>query len=1101
MEKSSLRLTISVVIRLLLPLVFILVFSAGTSQSGETTVFGPNRYLRDISKPSVTTHSFSAQAGAAKLEVNNGTMNGQYQVTSAIITLNGKQILGPSDFSQIVFNFQVPVELQKQNTLTVDLRSAPGSYLGLRITQDEIFTTPFIEGVPTWRRPDLAVISLIVDPDRCDPGQEVTLTVTVANLRNGVSEPAALSFLVDDNEIARLPVPALGSGVKKELTAAWTAQGAGRRTIKAQLILPQETLDGDASNNFRQALVRVSGEPNPSPEVEYKVTLDPSPPTPGQPSLVNIAVRNPGFAELFLLQVTCLLDGQPLPAILGGSEETTISSLTPRSQAVQPPLPQPLGIILASVKPGETALATFAWNNPYPGEHILKIQGRLLHSEAELLGSLESLLAPIPDTTLLYDGSLPHEWTSMGPTIIPQTKSAGRMDTITISPASARVYAAAPFCGVWRSDHWGVIWQPTGDKLSHTVIPAVAIDPVNPDIVYSAAGDWGRPADTIYKSINGGQSWYAFATNVGGGIRKLAVRRISTGVLLYAATSQGLLRYQSTDPMALKSGPKYTSLSGDIHDMVVHPTDNNIVYAVRYFDVTKTDTQGNQFTVSGPQGIYRTKNGLSGNQGDMDWVDVSPYNTMYFDSVAIDLCRSNPKILYASVKSGGTEYTAGLGTLLIYMNANEGQPGSWKLQFTQDDTDVNYDFNYNPFLRVHPLDPNVIYYGGIKLYKAIKISLPFIGSFWFHTTVPNVHADQKTLEFTADGKYYFDLNDGGIWLCTTDPNTGLDVAYDRNFDLRTFMFYDIDVSQSHPDVMIGGLQDNGTLRYQSNLEWPEIRSGDGLYSLIAPSNDQRWYSQLQLLKDTRWTTDGGKTWNPINGPTGLEETANSGDPATKYITVDPVNPNHILAQGTLVQESWDGGTSWKKDPAFETHSASIRGDMNRMLFRPDQSYLASTWGGQIWYRRWWSTDPVLVADVPNTSVINMATAPTDDSVLFVLSAGPHAQRVQRIWQDMIGNWHTEAITGDLPSKHLISNSDIVWNCIAGDPNSTDVVYVGTDKGVFRGELGEGGWQWQPYNKGLPLVMVRDLVPVVSTGELRAATYGRGVWKVITNLPE
>ncbi len=69
----------------------------------------------------------------------------------------------------------------------------------------------------------------------------------------------------------------------------------------------------------------------------------------------------------------------------------------------------------------------------------------------------------------------------------------------------------------------------------------------------------------------------------------------------------------------------------------------------------------------------------------------------------------------------------------------------------------------------------------------------------------------------------------------------------------------------------------------------------------------------------------------------------------------------------------------------------------------------------------------------------------------------------------------------------------------GDGHKANVAYVGTDRGVFRGEAPyEGGiWSWKPYNDGLPLVEVRDLLVDPTSKELRAATWGRGAWTVIT----
>jgi hypothetical protein len=54
------------------------------------------------------------------------------------------------------------------------------------------------------------------------------------------------------------------------------------------------------------------------------------------------------------------------------------------------------------------------------------------------------------------------------------------------------------------------------------------------------------------------------------------------------------------------------------------------------------------------------------------------------------------------------------------------------------------------------------------------------------------------------------------------------------------------------------------------------------------------------------------------------------------------------------------------------------------------------------------------------------------------------------------------------------------------------VYIGTDIGVFyRDDVLNA---WVAFRNGLPTAPVTDLRINVSTGKLRAGTYGRGIWK-------
>jgi hypothetical protein len=68
--------------------------------------------------------------------------------------------------------------------------------------------------------------------------------------------------------------------------------------------------------------------------------------------------------------------------------------------------------------------------------------------------------------------------------------------------------------------------------------------------------------------------------------------------------------------------------------------------------------------------------------------------------------------------------------------------------------------------------------------------------------------------------------------------------------------------------------------------------------------------------------------------------------------------------------------------------------------------------------------------------------------------------------------------------------------IAVTPMNSKHIFVGTDVGVFRSL--DGGATWNPYQDGLPVVMVTDILYVPDpnrsgTDTLVVSTYGRGVY--------
>ena len=100
-------------------------------------VFGPQDYVRHPGAPVLITTNFSAQsppASAYTLHIANGGARGQYdRVASAVVTLNGEVVAAPQDFSQRVAVIDKSVRLLDQNTLSVEVRSAPGSGFTLQL--------------------------------------------------------------------------------------------------------------------------------------------------------------------------------------------------------------------------------------------------------------------------------------------------------------------------------------------------------------------------------------------------------------------------------------------------------------------------------------------------------------------------------------------------------------------------------------------------------------------------------------------------------------------------------------------------------------------------------------------------------------------------------------------------------------------------------------------------------------------------------------------------------------------------------------------------------------------------------------------------------
>jgi hypothetical protein len=104
--------------------------------SGQTALFGPERYVRDRGSPRAIIRTFAipTPTGSFTLVVELDKDAGA--VSSAVITLNGVTIVGPDAFTPPVQRITRSIGLRPTNTLTVELRSAPGSSLTITVFRE-----------------------------------------------------------------------------------------------------------------------------------------------------------------------------------------------------------------------------------------------------------------------------------------------------------------------------------------------------------------------------------------------------------------------------------------------------------------------------------------------------------------------------------------------------------------------------------------------------------------------------------------------------------------------------------------------------------------------------------------------------------------------------------------------------------------------------------------------------------------------------------------------------------------------------------------------------------------------------------------------------
>ncbi len=281
-----------------------------------------------------------------------------------------------------------------------------------------------------------------------------------------------------------------------------------------------------------------------------------------------------------------------------------------------------------------------------------------------------------------------------------------------------------PTSGIYRSTDGGDTWElltnglPSGNNVGRI---GLAISQSNPDILYAIYADDPGHFMGVYKTVDGGNSWYRvndselsdLFSSYGWYFGNIRVNPNNPNDV-YA---MGLHLYRSTD-----GGNSWYSVTGyyvhaDQHDLWIDP--NNTLHLI----------------LGNDGGIYISQNG--GN----NWQKSSDLPVTQFYRVTVDF--SNPERIYGGTQDNGTIRTLtgnlydwqliyggdGFFCIVDYTNPNiiyaEYQYGG-----LGKSTDGGYTFfdatsgidpydrrNWNTPVVMDPNDHNVLYYGTFRLYK------------------------------------------------------------------------------------------------------------------------------------------------------------------------------------------------------------------------------------------------------------------------------------------------------------------------------------------------------------------------------------------------
>ena len=649
-------------------------------------------------------------------------------------------------------------------------------------------------------------------------------------------------------------------------------------------------------------------------------------------------------------------------------------------------------------------------------------------------------------------------WVAKGPFDTPiilsnnKRRGNGRVNCIAFDPVDPDIiWVGAPSGGLWKSEDGGSNWQTNTDDLPVIGVSHIAIDPNNNQKMYIVTGD-ADATDTysigILKSIDGGISWDTTGLSY-----TVAQEQTVNKVLINPNFSDSLYAITNSNILISSDGGNSWTTKGGVgrwRDIEFKPNNPNIIYAVKQN--------------SGNSNVYRSVDG-----GD-NWsvIDNGVVSGRHRPLIAVT--ADNPEVIYALYSASDYSFHG------LYKSSDGGD--SWSLQSNSPnilawDTDGSGNGGqswYNLSLGVSRNDENLVYVGGVNIWQSNNsgISWDIDASSGNGSSYSYMHVDQHAFEFSPHTNVAYAGNDGGLYKYMDNLNTWVDISD----GLAISQFYNLGVSQSNPNRIVAGAQDNGTEMLTNNT-WDAIMGGDGMECAFDPYNSNIIYAEFQY-GGLRKSYNGGNNWNNIK-PVSYEGAWN-----TPY-EIHRNNNNIIVIGYDEVYRSNTGGAVWDSVSYNVTGGQAIR---SIALAPSDENYIYAASYSKIKVTKdagqsWTYIKPGLA----NYNITDIAVSDTDPDKAYVTFSDYN--NIHKVYAtDNAGSSWTNISGNNLPG--------IPVNCIVYEPGSNDALYIGTDIGVYYKNNSMS--EWMPFNDGLPNVIVKELEIQINTGTISAATYGRGVWQ-------
>lgn len=671
-------------------------------------------------------------------------------------------------------------------------------------------------------------------------------------------------------------------------------------------------------------------------------------------------------------------------------------------------------------------------------------------------------------------------------------------------------YVSTASGGVWKTENEGTTWQPIFDDAPSASVGTISVDPSNSDNLWVGFGEANifrssMSGTGVYRSTDAGKKWKHVGLADTQHIARIIVHPENSDVVYVAASGKeynpnperGV--YKTTDGGKNWEKVLFESDMAGAIDLAIDPKNPDILYASMWHRIRRAwsdplpgDGGGIYKSTDAGKSWNRLSNGLPKRE--------------LCGRIGISVSANQPGTLYALIDSHEIARKAKQGErdsygrqrkdvkrgAVVYRSDDHGE--NWT-KVSQDSRLLSRLFSTYGWvfgqIRVDPSNVDTIYVMGVPLLKSTDGGKTFKS-----LNSRGLHGDHHAMWIDpSNPNYIINGNDGGVNISYDGGQRWKDLD-----NLPVVQFYNVSYDWAEPFNVYGSIQDNNSWygphthnpARNPKTDWKPIRGGEASYFAIDPNNADIVYSESFYGSIMRTDRSTGKTKQ-------IKPTPKPGDPPLRGqwlapFQLSPHNSQVVYHGMNCLFRSMNRGDDWEQisgdltynDPEKQGNiSYATISTLSESPKKFGVIYVGTDDGRLHVTRDSGKTWNEILDGLPKNKWISRVTASRfDEGTVYMTQNGKREDDFQvYVYRSNDYGKTWEDISGNIPGGPV--------NVITEDPKHPNILYVGTDMGVYV--TTDNAKSWHVLGSDLPITFVHDLVVHPRDNVAVIATHGRGMF--------